>query len=58
MAKEKLMDAVEVEKALKWLEDYAFADTEQVYTNGTELVPMFRVRQALEDRAYNGFREG
>ena len=46
------------EKALEWLKDYAFADTKEVYTNGTVLVPLFRVEQAFVDRAYNGLCEG
>lgn len=49
--------AVEVDKALKWLEDKcAFNDEKQVYTNGARMVTMLRVRQAFEDKAYNGFR--
>ena len=52
------VDAVDADKALEWLEGYTFADTKQVYTNGTVLVPLFRVRQALKDKAYNGLREG
>ena len=52
------VDAVDADKALEWLEGYTFTDTKQVYTNGTVLVPMFRVRQALKDKAYNGLMEG
>lgn len=52
------VDAVDEDKALEWLEGYTFTDTKQVYTNGTVLVPMFRVRQALKDKAYNGLMEG
>lgn len=52
------VDAVDADKALEWLEGYTFTDTKQVYTNGTVLVPLFRVRQALKDKAYNGLREG
>lgn len=52
------VDAVDADKALEWLEGYTFADTKQVYTNGTVLVPLFRVRQALKDKAYNGLMEG
>ena len=48
---------VDVEKAMKWLADYAFADSKEVYTNGTVLVPLFRVEQAFEDLAYNGLCE-
>lgn len=52
------VDAVDADKALEWLEGYTFDDTKQVYTNGTVLVPLFRVRQALKDKAYNGLMEG
>lgn len=52
------VDAVDADKALEWLEGYTFTDTKQVYTNGTVLVPLFRVRQALKDKAYNGLMEG
>ena len=52
------MDTVEVEKALKWLEGYTVTDVERVYSNGTVYVPLFRVKQALEDKAYNGLLEG
>ena len=52
------VDAVDADKALEWLEGYTFTDTKRVYTNGTVLVPLFRVRQALKDKAYNGLMEG
>lgn len=32
----------------EFLEDYSFKDKEEVYTNGTELVPVFRVEQMVE----------
>ena len=32
----------------KFIEDYSFVDSEEVYTNGTELVPVFRVEQMVE----------
>lgn len=51
------VDEVDADKALEWLEGYTFTDTKQVYTNGTVLVPLFRVRQALKDKAYNGLME-
>lgn len=51
------MNQVEINKALEWLEGYTIKDTEQVYTNGAVLVPLFRVKQAFEDRAYNGLYE-
>ncbi|MBQ5655941.1 MAG: hypothetical protein IIV14_00720 [Bacteroidaceae bacterium] len=46
---------VDIDKALEFIEEYAFKDHKEVYTNGAELVPLFRVKQALIDRAYNGF---
>lgn len=52
------MNAADADKALEWLEGYTLTDTKQVYTNGTVLVPLFRVRQALKDKAYNGLMEG
>lgn len=52
------VDAVDVDKALEWLEGYTITDTEKVYTNGTVMVPLFRVKQALKDKAYNGLLEG
>jgi hypothetical protein len=52
------VDAVDIEKALAWLEDYSILDRHEVYTNGVLLVPLFRVEQALVDKAYNGLREG
>lgn len=51
-------DVAEVEKAMEWLEGYTFADEKQVYTNGTVLVPLFRVKQAFLDKAYNGLMDG
>lgn len=32
----------------KFIEDYSFTDSEEVYTNGSELVPVFRVEQMIE----------
>ena len=52
------VDAVEVEKAMAWLEGYTMTDTEQIYSNGTVFVPLFRVKQAFVDKAYNGLQEG
>ena len=31
-----------------FIESYSFRDTERVYTNGSELIPVFRVKQMLE----------
>lgn len=51
-------DTVDIDKALEWLERYAIKDSLQVYTNGSLLVPLFRVRQVLKDKVYEGFKEG
>ena len=32
----------------EFMEDYKVVDTEHVYTNGTELVPIFRMKQWFE----------
>lgn len=32
----------------EFIESYSFKDKEQVYTNGVELIPVFRVEQMLE----------
>ena len=52
------VDAVEVDKAMAWLEGYTMTDTKQIYSNGIVYVPMFRVEQAFVDKAYNGSQEG
>lgn len=36
------------EKVLKFVKEYAFKDRKEIYTNGTILVPLFRVEYALE----------
>ena len=36
------------EKITDFLESNSFIDTEQIYTNGSKLIPVFRVIQALE----------
>ena len=45
-------------EAMDFIESYKFVDDKEVYTNGAELVPMLRVKQALQDKAYNGFFTG
>lgn len=55
---QKAAQAVDVDKALQWLEGYTMTDTKQVYSNGCVYVPLYRVKQAFEDRAYNGLLEG
>ena len=32
----------------EFLDSYSFKDKEEVYTNGSDLIPLFRVYQALE----------
>ena len=56
---EEIKDAVEVSSRMKYIDnpkakkvadfimDYAFRDTEQVYTNNTIIVPLYRVLDAL-----------
>lgn len=51
-------DVAEVDKAMEFIESYSFKDDKKVYTNGSVLVPLFRVKQALIDKAYNGLFEG
>lgn len=36
------------EKPHDFLKSFSFVDSEQVYTNGAELIPVFRVEQMLE----------
>ena len=52
------VDAVEVDKAMTWLEGYTMTDTKQIYSNGTVFVPLYRVKQAFVDKVYNGLQEG
>lgn len=33
----------------KFANDYAFKDSDEVYTNGSMLVPLFRIEQALDE---------
>ena len=35
----------------EFLHDYSFKDREEIYTNGSELIQLFRVIQALEHYA-------
>ena len=57
-SKEKMTNTVDVDKAMECVEGYAFKDDQEVYTNGTVLVPLFRVKQAFIDKAYTGLFEG
>ena len=36
------------ENVLKFVKEYAFKDSKEIYTNGTILVPLFRVEYALQ----------
>lgn len=36
---------------IEFLHDYSFKDEEEIYTNGSELIQVFRVIQALEHYA-------
>lgn len=49
---------VDVDKAIMWLKNYVFEDSRKIYTNGSRLIPYFRVLQAFRDKAYNGLQEG
>lgn len=51
------VDVVEIEAALNFIRGYAFKDRGEIYTNGSILVPLFRVEQALVDKAYRGLKE-
>lgn len=49
MKGEDMADKMEFPKTMrKFIDNYSFKDSEEVYTNGAELVPVFRVEQALE----------
>jgi hypothetical protein len=37
-------------KIIDFIIDYSFKDTQQVYTNGTILVPLFRVLDAISQK--------
>lgn len=39
----------------EFMEKYKIVDTEKVYTNGTELVPIFRVKQWFEHSEKHGW---
>lgn len=40
--------------AEEFIEQYKFTDTKQEYTNGAELIPVFRVKQMLEHYVAEG----
>lgn len=33
---------------INFIESYSFIDRKEIYTNGSELVPLFRVKQMLD----------
>ena len=39
------------DKIMDFLQSYSFKDKEEIYTNGSELIQVFRVIQALEHYA-------
>ncbi len=44
-----MADCMEFPKRIEeFLDDYSFKDKEEVYTNGSILIPLFRVKQGLE----------
>ena len=44
-----MADKMEFPKTMReFIDNHSFKDIEEVYTNGAELVPVFRVEQALE----------
>lgn len=44
-------------KVIDFIMDYSFKDSKEVYTNGTVLVPLFRVLDAIEQKG-NGYQTG
>lgn len=42
----------------KFVEQYKIVDTQAVYTNGSELIPVFRVKQWLEHTKPTNVRQG
>lgn len=44
-----MADMMSIPESLEeFMEQYKIVDTEQIYTNGTEMVPIFRVKQWLD----------
>ena len=44
-----MADKMEFPKTMReFIDNHSFKDSEEIYTNGAELVPVFRVEQALE----------
>jgi hypothetical protein len=44
-------------KVIDFIMDYSFKDSKEVYTNGTVLVPLFRVLDAIEQKG-NQYQTG
>jgi hypothetical protein len=44
-------------KIIDFIIDYSFKDSQEVYTNGTILVPLFRVLDAIEQKGEQ-YQEG
>ena len=61
-----MADKMEFPKTMReFIDNHSFKDSEEIYTNGAELVPVFRVEQALEhyekeirNKALNDFAGG
>lgn len=53
----KMCDCMEFPKTVdEFMENYKIIDSEQIYTNGTELVPIFRMKQWFEHLAVRKFQ--
>ena len=62
MSKEEIKESVAIKSRLQYITDeeqlkvidfimdYSFKDSKEVYTNGTILVPLFRVLDAIEQK--------
>lgn len=69
MNKEEIKNSIEVSsrtkyitdetdlKIIDFITDYSFKDSKQVYTNGTILVPLFRVLDAINQQG-ESYQEG
>lgn len=44
-------------KVIDFIMDYSFKDSKEIYTNGTILVPLFRVLDAIEQKG-NQYQTG
>jgi len=69
MSKEEIKEDISIKSRLKYITDeeqlkiidfimdYNFKDSKEVYTNGTILVPLFRVLDAIEQKG-NQYQTG